>query len=187
MAEDASWREWLAAAQQGDRRAYGAVLAAVLPWLRGRARRRWPQSGTAEIEDIVQETVLALHLNLHLYDPSRPAEPFIYGIMKLRGADVRRRRARHATREARLDDLAVTEPALATKAGQEREMDVRTATAALQQLPARDRDLLVLLKLRETRLRDAAAITDMSIPALKVATFRAMRRLRRAMGTDDGD
>lgn len=187
MAENVSWGEWLAAAQRGDRRAYGALLAAALPWLRGRARRRWPGSAAAEIEDIVQETLLALHLNLHLYDPARPAEPFIYGIMKLRGAEVRRRQARHGAREAGLDGLEVTEPALATNAEQEREMDIRAARAALDRLPARDRDLLKLLKLRETTLRDASAATGMSVPALKVATFRAMRRLRRAMGIEDGD
>lgn len=187
MTDDVRWSACLAAAQQGDRRAYAMVLRAVVPWLRDRARRRWPRTGAAEIEDIVQETLLALHRNLHLYQPSRPAAPFIHGIMKLRGAEVRRQHARHGMREARLHDLGVTDPALATKAEQEQAMDIRAATAALRRLPARDRDVLTLVKLRETSLRDASAATGMSVTALKGATFRAMRRLRQSMGVGDGD
>jgi RNA polymerase sigma-70 factor (ECF subfamily) len=187
MAQNAQWQSWLAAAQGGDRRAYSALLAAALPWLRIQARKRWPRLQPAAHDDIVQETLLALHRNLHIYDPSRPVEPFLYGILKLRGADLLRQRMRRQRREDSLDDVPVTSSVLTTKAEQEDFVDQRTATEALKTLSQRDREILEMLKLRETSLRDASALTGMSVAALKVATFRAMRRLKAAMGGDDGN
>jgi RNA polymerase sigma-70 factor (ECF subfamily) len=184
-AEDPNWQVWLAAAQGGDQAAYAALLRAALPWLRRRARSRWPSASAADIEDMVQETLLALHQSRHLYDPARPVEPFIYGILKLRGADVRRRRARHVGRETVLDDVAL---AVATPAGQEQEAEQAGIMAALSRLNDRDRQILDALKVRQLSLKEAAVETGINIVALKVASFRAMQRLKRALkGGADAD
>ncbi len=186
MAEDeAEWAVWLAAAQRGDRRAYAALLAAALPWLRRRARGRWPQSSAADIEDIVQDTLLALHRSLDLYEPPRPVAPFLFGILKLRGADFRRRHRRHAVRQTNLDDVPVTSLALTTYPEQEATLDHATIRAAIQLLSPRDQEILDMLKLKELSLHEGAAQSGLSITALKVGTFRAIKRLRRAMGVDD--
>ena len=58
-AEDPCWREWMRAAQQGDRVLYGALLTAVIQPLRRAVRARWPRADAAAIEDAVQETLLA--------------------------------------------------------------------------------------------------------------------------------
>lgn len=181
------WARWLAAAQAGDRRSYETLLRAALPWLRGMARKRFPWADLAEREDIVQDTLLALHRNLHLYDPARPAKPFLLGILKLRGAERHRVRARRHIRETPLDDLPVTSDALATKATQEASLDVRRASSAITTLPPRDRKILEMLKLREMTLAETSAATGMTVGALKVATFRAIRRLRQKLGVPDAD
>lgn len=185
--EDANWRDWLAAAQQGDRRAYAALLSAALPWLRSRARARWPRSSPADVEDIVQETLFALHRSLHLYEPPRPVAPFLFGILKLRGADVRRQRHRHAARETSLEDLPVTSDTVITYPDQDTMIDRATMRAAVGQLTSRDREILNMMKLQELSLREAAALSGLSVATLKVGTFRAIKRLRRAMGVDDAD
>jgi hypothetical protein len=48
---------------------------------------RWchARADAALFEDVVQETLLARHASLHLYDPDRPLRPFLYGIMHFRG------------------------------------------------------------------------------------------------------
>jgi hypothetical protein len=115
--EDANWRDWLAAAQQGDRRAYAALLSAALPWLRSHARARWPRSSPADIEDIVQETLLALHRSLDLYEPSRPVAPFLFGILKLRGADVGPPPPPPAGRANKFEGMAVNTPPRPTSPG----------------------------------------------------------------------
>lgn len=183
--ENPDWRRWLQAAQFGDRRAYGALLSALIPWLRGRARSRWPQSSAADIEDIVQETLLALHRSLDLYQPPRPVAPFLFGIMKLRGAEIRRQRMRHALREANLDDLPVTSEAIATNATQEAAVDHVTMREAVATMGQRDQEILDMMKMREMSLQEASAHSGLSVASLKVGTFRALKRLRRAMGVDD--
>ncbi|MCW8307077.1 RNA polymerase sigma factor [Acidiphilium sp. PA] len=183
--EDANWRIWLAAAQAGDRRAYGALLAAALPWLRARARGRWPTATLSDIEDIVQETLLALHRSLALYQPCRPVAPFLFGIMKLRGAEVRRQRHRHAARETILDDVPATSEALRMNPDQDAAVDQAAMQAAIGRLSLRDQEILDMLKLRELSLLEAAAVSGLTVTALKVGTFRAIRRLRHAMGVED--
>lgn len=185
--EDPNWRVWMEAAQAGDARAYATLLRAALPWLRRRARSRWPYANAAEIEDMVQETLMALHQNRHLYDPSRPLAPFLYGILKFRGADVRRKRQRHAGHETPIDDVPVTFSALMTKETQEIDSDRAVMLAAIAELSERDRMVLQLLKVRQLSLREAAAQTGMSIVALKVATFRATQRLKAIMNAGDFD
>jgi RNA polymerase sigma-70 factor (ECF subfamily) len=49
---------------------------------------------------------------------------------------------------------------------------------AIEQLPVGQRDAMRMLKLEEMSLHDAAAASGTSVAALKVATHRAMKRLR---------
>ncbi|MDE2517628.1 MAG: sigma-70 family RNA polymerase sigma factor [Rhodospirillales bacterium] len=186
MVADPAWSEWLAAAQEGDRRAYGRLLRAAVPVLRGWARARWPAASAADIEDIVQETLLALHRSLALYDPARPAAPFLFGILKLRGADVLRQRHRHSRRETPIDDADETSVAFDTNAVQESHVEQARLRAAIALLPPRDREILEMLKLRQMSLRDVAGQLHMSVPAVKIASFRAVRRLRAAMKWPSG-
>lgn len=187
MGRQHDWTRWLTAAQAGDRRTYETLLRDTLPWLRGMARNRFPWADEAEREDIVQDTLLALHRNLHLYDPTRPAEPFLLGILKLRGADRHRSRARRYIRETPLDDLPVTSSELATKETQEVSLDVERVSSAVSSLSPRDREILEMLKLREMTLAETSAAMGVTVGALKVATFRAIRRLRQKMGVTDAD
>jgi RNA polymerase sigma-70 factor (ECF subfamily) len=185
--EDPNWRIWMAAAQVGDQRAYAALLTEALPWLRRRARARWPDSSMADIEDMVQDTLLALHQSRHLYDPARPVQPFLFGILKLRGAEIRRRRHRHAGHETALEDMPADTSALMTHGTQERDAEQAGLQKALASLGERDKQVLGLLKIRQVSLKDATAETGMSVAALKVASFRAVQRLKQALkgGADE--
>jgi RNA polymerase sigma factor (sigma-70 family) len=178
-AEDPSWCEWMRAAQAGDRARYAALLTAVIGPLRRAARARWPAAGPAEIEESVQETLPALHASRHLYDPSRPFMPFLLGIMRFRGADVMRRGRRTAARETPIDDLPETSAAFATNSTQEQALDAGALHAAVARLPAGQRQAVELTKLQELSLEEASAASGMSVAALKVATHRGLRTLRK--------
>jgi RNA polymerase sigma-70 factor (ECF subfamily) len=56
---------------------------------------------------------------------------------------------------------------------------------AINQLPIGQRQAIELLKLREMSLKEAAATTGMSIAALKVATHRALKALRKLLAGDE--
>ncbi|MGC8476025.1 MAG: sigma-70 family RNA polymerase sigma factor [Acetobacteraceae bacterium] len=176
---------WMAAAQAGDARAYAALLRAVLPALRRAARSRWPGLDPATIEDAVQETLLALHAARQLYDPTRPFLPFLYGVMRFRGGDAVRRHRRRSAGHVPIDDLDETSAALATNTTQDQTLDEATLRDAIARLPPGQRQALELTKLRELSLEQAAAESGQSVTALKVATHRGIKALRRLLhGTD---
>ena len=180
-AEDPCWREWMQAAQHGDRERYGALLTAVIQPLRRAARARWPREDAAAIEDAVQETLLALHISRHLYDPARPFMPFLYGILRFRGADVMRRRRRAGAREMPIGDVPETSDALATDRDQDRGLEAGALRAAIARLPAGQRRAIEMTKLQEMSLQEASTMSGMSVAALKVATHRGIQALRKLL------
>lgn len=180
-AEDPCWREWMRAAQQGDRVRYGALLAAVIQPLRRAARARWPRADAAAIEDAVQETLLALHASRHLYDPARPFMPFLFGIMRFRGADVMRRSRRAGARETPIADLPETSAALRTNSDQDKGLEAEALRAAIARLPDGQRRAIEMTKLQELSLEEASTVSGMSVVALKVATHRGVQALRKLL------
>jgi RNA polymerase sigma-70 factor (ECF subfamily) len=57
---------------------------------------------------------------------------------------------------------------------------------AIEQLPSGQRDAVRMLKLQEMSLKEAAAASGMSIAALKVATHRGLKNLRKIFGRQGG-
>ena len=174
-------RDWMIAAQAGDRKAYERLLSSLVPALRRAARGRWRWAEAADLEDVVQETLLALHAARHLYDPARPLLPFAFGILRLRGADALRRRRRQAARERAIDEFPETSAHFATKSEQENQIDAATLRASITKLPERQRQAIEMTKLAEMPLAQASLASGMSITALKVATHRGVAALRKLL------
>jgi hypothetical protein len=78
-ARDARWAAMMAAAQEGDARAYAALLGECLPLLRATCRARLGHG--AEVEDAVQDALLTIHRVRHTYDPARPLAPWLMGAL----------------------------------------------------------------------------------------------------------
>lgn len=177
---DDAWGRLMAAAQDGDRRAYEQLLRACVPFLRGIIRRRL--KGDADVEDAVQDTLLTIHQIRATYDPTRPIRPWLAAIAERRALDRARARGRRWARETELDDaLGETLPGSLTNEGEAR-LAARSVRAAVAELPAGQRQAIELLKLQELSLAEAAAQTGSSVTALKVATHRAIGALRRRFG-----
>lgn len=179
--EPSAWQQWMQAAQQGDRERYAMLLHAVIPILGRVARSKWPRATAADIEDAVQETLLAFHAARHMYDPARPVLPFLLGILRFRGADVIRRRRQVAVNEAAIENMGETFEPVATDISADDAVDGATLRDAITRLPPRQRHALEAMKLQGMSLREASAATGMSVVALKVATHRAVRSLRKLL------
>ena len=99
-------------AQSGDRPAYEQLLREVSPLIRALVRRHC--SNRADIEEMVQDTLLTVHRVRHTYDPSRPFCPWLAAIAWRRSIDALRRRIRvskyetpeHGTYETFADAVA---------------------------------------------------------------------------------
>jgi len=177
----------MARAQQGDSNAYVTLLRAITPRIRQFVRVRRGFLGDGDVEDVVQEVLLSVHAVRATYDPARPLMPWLSAIVRHRLADAGRRYVRQGAREIGVDDLDVTFQAPRANSREETFGDPDALAQAIQALPPGQRQAVELLKLRELSLKEAAALTGMSIGALKLATHRAIASLRRALrGKDEG-
>ena len=168
----------MARAQDGDRAAYRRLLEEITPFLRALAARR--HRDLSDAEDAIQDVLLTLHATRHTYDPARPFGPWLVAIANHRLIDRLRRQGRLRSRETALmpehETFSADQPNLCEKA-----LDRRDLQEAIEKLPGGQRQAIRLLKLEERSLKDAAAISGMSIASLKVATHRALKRLRKTL------
>jgi RNA polymerase sigma factor (sigma-70 family) len=174
-----AWSELMARAQAGDKVAYRRLLEDVTPYLRSLVARHALLVG--EIEDVVQDVLLTVHAVRHAYDPSRPFGPWLLAIARRRIVDRLRRWGSRAAAEIPLGpehetiaaDRANLYPLISGR---------RALGEAIAQLPAGQQRAILLLKLRELSLKEAAVESGLSIAALKVASHRALKKLRAMLG-----
>lgn len=161
-----------AAARAGDEAAYRAALALVAERLRAYFRRRLP-AAPQEAEDLVQETLLAVHLKRDTHDPGLPLANWLHAIARYRLADHWRRKGRRPEAELS-DDLAEAEE---TAEGVGAAMARRDLGRLLADLPEGQRQAIELVKLEGLSTEEAAA--RMGIPAgtLKVRIHRGLAAL----------
>lgn len=176
--DDSHWASLMAAAQNGDRDSYAQLLRELAPLLRRLARQGWPMASLADIEDVLQETLLTLHAIRHTYDPRRPFMPWLLTLLQRRVADAVRQQARRRKNEIATDPLDVTFLGAAANHEQELPLEHEALKTAIAQLPPAQRQAVELLKQRELSLKQASAATGISVAALKVATHRALKALR---------
>ena len=72
-------------ALDGDAVAYDALLRLLVPQLRAFFNRRTNSEDVAE--DLVQETLIAVHAKRSTYDRSRPFSAWLYAIARYKMAD----------------------------------------------------------------------------------------------------
>ena len=176
--KNAQWSHLMAAAQNGDHRAYQELLRAIIPVITRIVRHRWPMAQPAEVDDVVQETLKSLHSVRHTYMADRPFLPWLVAITQHRLADERRKVVRRRGRETEIDYQDETFLGAAPNPEYADVAEVDALRKAINQLPPRQRTAMELLKLKEMSLKEAAAASGMSIAALKVASHRALKTLR---------
>jgi RNA polymerase sigma-70 factor (ECF subfamily) len=178
---DLRFASLMAAAQAGDGEAYARLMRDLVPLLRRIIARRRRLSGSEDVEDLVQEVLLSVHVVRASYDPARPFLPWLLAITRNRLADGARRYARQSAHEVGVDDL---DAIVASGDGKEQAGvygDPDVLRQAIDNLPRGQRDAIQLLKIEERSLKEAAALSGTSVGALKVATHRAIGALRRRL------
>jgi len=183
-ARELDWSILMARAQDGDAEAYRRLLVAIAPYLQSLARRHHRNPG--DVEDTVQDVLLTVHAIRHTYDPHRPFGPWLVAIAKRRIIDRLRGQGRTRAREVALDLEHETFCAPETNLG-EADWNKRVLGDAIERLPPGQREAVRLLKLREMSLQQAAAVSGMSVAALKVAMHRALKNLRKLLTKSDDE
>jgi len=165
-------RDLLVRGLAGDAAAYQAFLKDLSGYLRAFLRKRMVRL-PEEVEDLVQESLLAVHNQRHTYDPGQPLTAWVHAIAKYKLVDLLRRRACRELLNDPLDDE------LAVLANSD-----TNATAArldlaklLERLPERQRLPIVCMKLKGMSVVETARLTGMSESAVKVGVHRGLKAL----------
>jgi len=166
-------------AMGGDDAAYRTLLVEVSAQLRSFYRRRMA-SMAVEVEDLVQEALLAIHNQRHTYDVQRPFTAWCFAIAKYKLIDLLRRRARQLGRTVRLDDDDEWAGPDDLNAGDAQ----RDLLRLLDQLPDRQRLPIVLVKIEGRSVAEAAHSTGMSEAAIKIGVHRGMKALAALIGRE---
>lgn len=176
------WGTLMARAQDGDADAYLQLLAEITPYLRFRAARMLRDPRDAE--EAVQDILLTLHAVRKTYDPARPFGPWLIAIASRRLIDRLRRAGRHWAHEVPL--TLAHEAALAGPGPALEGLDRHILDRAIAALPPLQQQAIRLLKLEEMSLKEASSVTGVSVTSLKVATHRAIKRLRGLLSGGEG-
>ena len=174
------WSGLMARAQDGDRHAYRTLLEEVTPYLRTLAARRFKEP--SDTEDAVQDVLLTVHAIRHTYDPGRPFGPWLVAIANRRIIDRLRRQMRARSHELKMSAEHETFSSDAANfRSDELSADSAALNAAIAALPPDQRQAISLVKLKEMSLKEAALASGRSVSALKVATHRAIKSLRKLL------
>ena len=167
------------AAQDGDKSAYQELLTDIMPLLRSVVHRAW--RNPHDVEDIVQDVFLSLHVVRHTYDPARPFVPWLLTIARRRIADAARRSSSRLEHEMTVDVIPETFSGDGTKNEQEGSDDQGAIRHGLAGLTSGQRQAVELMKIQGLTLKEASAITGKSVSALKINVHRGLKAMRRKM------
>jgi RNA polymerase sigma-70 factor, ECF subfamily len=162
----------MVAAQAGDAAAYRAFLRDLTALVRSFLRRRLARLPD-DIEDLVQETLLAVHNQRHTYDPAQPVTAWLHAIARYKLVDLLRRRARTEALHDPIDD--VDELLLAAdpkEGGVHRDLEKLLAL-----LPDKQRLPIIHMKLEGLSVIETARRTGLSESAVKVGVHRGLKAL----------
>jgi RNA polymerase sigma-70 factor (ECF subfamily) len=164
----------MTAALHGDESAYRDVLGRLSRYLRGYYRARLMQAARSagEAEDLVQETLMAVHLRRHTYDPNQPFTPWVYAIARYKLIDYLRRTKASAT-DVSVEDVEEI-VARDDRAASESSLDLHHL---LERLPPKIRNAIRHVKLEGLSVAEAAVRGGISESSVKVNIHRGMKAL----------
>ena len=96
IADEATFARLMASAQNGDKAGYNMLLSEAGMWLERYFRRREPPH---QLDDLVQDVLMALHAKRATYDPARPFLPWLAAIARYRWVDHLRKVYKHEAQE----------------------------------------------------------------------------------------
>ena len=156
----------------GDSAAYHAFLKELSAHLRAFLRRRLARLPD-DVEDLVQETLLAVHNQRHTYESDQPLTAWVHAIARYKLVDLLRRRAGREAMNDPLDDELAVFASSDTEAADAR----RDVAKLLQRLPERQRLPILYMKLEGVSVVETARATSMSESAVKVGVHRGLKAL----------
>jgi RNA polymerase sigma factor (sigma-70 family) len=155
---------------QGEEAAFSALFERHAPRLRGTLRR---MVGAAAADDVLQTTFLSIVRARGRYERGAPFRPWLYAVAVNAAVDFLRRHGREeafpsdSLPEVAAEPTPMADPGLS-----------RVVEAALVQLPANQREAIVLHRFEGFSFREIANLLGVTETAVKVRAHRGYERLR---------
>lgn len=156
------------AALDGNAAAYSSLLQLLVPQLRNFFRTR--VSSKDAIEDLIQETLIAVHTRRATFDRDRIFTAWLFAIARYKMVD-HFRRSRNLVLSDELDDEPSTEDFEGAR------MAVIDVETLLDTLPPKQRQVIRATKIEGHSVADAAASQGISQSDAKMSVYRGLRRL----------
>ncbi len=158
----------------GDEKAYAEVLRRVAALVRSFVRRRTREGGV-DPEDVVQETLLAIHTKRHTWRQDAPILSWIYAIARFKLIDAFRRRGRRV--EIEIDDVAelIAEP-------ENDKVSERDLGRVLDSLSPGQRSVVSSITVEGRSITETAQALCLSEPAVRVALHRGLAAIAQKFG-----
>lgn len=164
-------RSLMLASLDGDAAAYRSLLAELGRHLRPYFTRRLTPAFASHAEDLVQETLLAIHVRRLTYDRNRPFTAWLHAVAHHKFVDHVRRQSIRLT--VPLEDDA---PIIAHDDSAD-SLARRDLNVVLETVPARTGDLIRRTKVDGASIAEAAAAHGMTETAAKVSIHRGLKAL----------
>lgn len=168
IAREADLKARMIRALDGDAAAYDALLRVLVPQLRAFFTRRIRSEDVAE--DLVQETLIAVHTKRSTYDRARPFSAWLYAIARYKLADHFRQSYRMVTSDE-IDDEIVAPSFEVTS------LALIDVDRLLGGLPAKQQAAIRATKIEGLSLAEAAASAGISESDAKMSVYRGLQRL----------
>ncbi len=166
---EAQLKLWMVAGLDGDAAAHEQLLRAMAPLLRSFFGRRL-RGAADDVEDLVQESLIAIHTRRATYDRDRPFTAWAYAVARYKMIDHFRRSRQHVPVEGLEEILAVEgfEDAIGAR------LDVETLLAGISPKQAR---AIRQTKVDGLSVAEAAQSAGISEADVKVSVHRGLKAL----------
>jgi RNA polymerase sigma-70 factor, ECF subfamily len=161
-----NWAYLMQKAQEGDKSCYRTLLDELRIWLLAYFNKRTHNSIA---EDLVQETLIAIHTKRETFDPSREFIPWLAAIARHKWIDRLRKNLKYIETELN-DDYA--SPQCQNECAK---YDVQNL---LRILPAKQAKIIELAKLQEYSIEEVANELGLSQSFVKVAIHRGLKTMQ---------
>ncbi|HML29109.1 MAG TPA: sigma-70 family RNA polymerase sigma factor [Hyphomicrobium sp.] len=162
----------------GDDQAYRELLKRLPGMLRGALSSKLQQYrlSTGDLDDILQETLIAFHAQRHRWDTSLPVMPWVVTIAKNKIVDELRRRRKHYVLPGRLAEQAVSAGATAEESLAKYDIE-----RLMKALPERNQEIVAGISLNGNSARELAEKLDMLEVTVRVIHYRSLKRMAKSL------
>lgn len=167
IADERTLARLMVLSQKGDKNAYTVLLGEASNWLQRYLRRKVPPG---QLDDLVQEVLLAIHRKRASYDPARPFLPWMAAIARYRWVDHLRKVYRN--QEDALEDNDAFE-----ESSEEAVLARISLDRLFVHLSDKQAEVIELVRIEGFSIRDAARASGQTEAAVKVNIHRGLKKL----------